>query len=52
MIFKDRIVPVKGTNHAVKDEEAWVKGKDKDLLQEDEGEEYLFAGKCDEKALI
>ena len=52
MIFKDRIVPLKETNHAVKHEEAWAKGKDKDLLQEDEGEEYLFAGKGNENVLI
>ena len=43
---------MKETNQAVKLEEAWAKGKDKDPLQEDEGDEYSFAGKGDENVLI
>lgn len=52
---EDRVVPVvKETDRAVKHEEAWAKGKAKEPLQEeeDEGEEYSFAGKGDEAVLI
>lgn len=55
MVFEDRVVPVvKETDRAVKHEEAWAKGKAKEPLQEeeDEGEEYSFAGKGDEAVLI
>lgn len=55
MVFKDRVVPVvKETDRAVKHEETWAKGKAKEPLQEeeDEGEEYSFAGKGDEAVLI